>query len=174
MEKLFPKHFVGFVDGCYPKTGLTFSQACAIATRVNSSCEFDTASITYNLFRSAIKYDTITRILAPMVLTKEQIPEGSKDPSSVFLKKYAVEPEDKTEVMENMYNFSIATTIFGAMIQNQVCELSGRMNAMENSTKNAQELVKKLTLQYNRKRQGRITTDLIEIISGAESLAAES
>lgn len=173
MEKLYGKNYVGFVDGCYPKTGLTFSQASAIAARICASTKFDTATISYNIFRSAIKYDTVTRCLAPMLLTKENLPEGSKDNSSPLLKKYSVEPEDKTEVMENMYNFSIATTVFGAMLQNQVCELSGRMNAMEASSKNAGEMIVKLTLQYNRKRQGRITTELIEIISGAESLVSE-
>jgi F-type H+-transporting ATPase subunit gamma len=66
MEKMFSKQFVGFVDTCYPKTGLTFSQASAIATRICASAQFDTATITHNIFRVSTSF-VFKSVIRPLI-----------------------------------------------------------------------------------------------------------
>ena len=73
-------------------------------------------------------------------------------------------------MLADLYEYYLSTEIFYGMMQGQTSEQSSRMSAMENATKNAGELIDKLTLVYNRARQARITTELIEIISGASAL----
>ena len=74
------------------------------------------------------------------------------------------------EALENLYEFSVAGTVFWGMLEGGASEESSRMQAMENASKNAGEIIDKLTLKYNRARQAAITTELIEIISGAAAL----
>ena len=81
-----------------------------------------------------------------------------------------VEPEKDGETLQNIFEYTLATQIFHSLMENATSEQSSRMNAMENASKNATEMIGKLTLQYNRARQARITTELIEIISGASAL----
>lgn len=167
LGRLFPEQYVGGVDQCYPKGGVTFPIASGIGQRI-LAYDFDTASVTYNKFVSAVQYDTLTRQLVSLSMDND-VAEG-EDATPEHLRGYEVEPEDKDEALLNLYEYSIATTVFGCMLENAVSELSARMSAMENASKNAGEMIEKLTLQYNRARQSRITTELIEIISGAESL----
>ena len=72
--------------------------------------------------------------------------------------------------MENLYEFSVASTIYWGMLEGATSEESSRMSAMENASKNAGEIIETLQLKYNRARQAAITTELIEIISGAAAL----
>ena len=82
---------------------------------------------------------------------------------------YEFEPEED-EILSNLLPKNISTQIFKAMLENSASEQGSRMTAMDNATRNAGEMVDKLTIQYNRSRQAAITKELIEIISGAESL----
>ena len=82
---------------------------------------------------------------------------------------YEFEPE-KNEILEEMLPKNLSTQIFKAFLENGASEQGSRMTAMDNATRNAGELVDKLTIEYNRSRQAAITKELIEIISGAESL----
>jgi len=82
---------------------------------------------------------------------------------------YEFEP-DEDEILSNLLPKNISTQIFKAMLENSASEQGSRMSAMDNATRNAGEMVDKLTIQYNRSRQAAITKELIEIISGAESL----
>ncbi len=82
---------------------------------------------------------------------------------------YEYEP-DEDEILSNLLPKNISTQIFKAMLENSASEQGSRMTAMDNATRNAGELVDKLTIEYNRSRQASITKELIEIISGAESL----
>ena len=82
---------------------------------------------------------------------------------------YEFEPEED-EILSNLLPKNISTQIFKAMLENSASEQGSRMSAMDNATRNAGEMVDKLTIQYNRSRQAAITKELIEIISGAESL----
>ena len=82
---------------------------------------------------------------------------------------YEFEP-DEDEILNNLLPKNISTQIFKAMLENSASEQGSRMTAMDNATRNAGDLVEKLTINYNRSRQAAITKELIEIISGAESL----
>lgn len=84
--------------------------------------------------------------------------------------EYEFEPDTKSEVLQDMYEYTLATQMYHALMENATSEQSSRMNAMENASKNAGEMIDSLTLLYNRARQSRITTELIEIISGAAAL----
>lgn len=121
--------------------------------------EYDAIHLLYNEFRSAISYVPSIKSIAPML-----------DPNHAFLHPFEVEPENDPETLQNFYEFTMATQVFHSLLQNATSEQSSRMNAMENASKNAGEMIDKLTLQYNRARQARITTELIEIISGASAL----
>ncbi|MGZ3269223.1 MAG: F0F1 ATP synthase subunit gamma, partial [Croceibacterium sp.] len=83
----------------------------------------------------------------------------------------AVEYEpDEEEILAELLPRYLKTQIFGALLENQASEQGASMTAMDNATRNAGELIQKLTIQYNRSRQAAITTELIEIIAGAEAL----
>ena len=77
------------------------------------------------------------------------------------------------QVLDDMYELAIATTMFTSMLESAAAEQSSRMNAMENASKNGEDLIKELSIQYNRARQARITTELVEIISGASALESK-
>ncbi len=109
---------------------------------------------------SAIAYNTSIRSVSVAPSS------DSEDP----LLSYEVEPDNREEVMRDLAEFQLASALFHGMIENATSEESSRMAAMENATNNAQELIEGLTLTYNKARQARITTELIEIISGAASL----
>ncbi len=83
--------------------------------------------------------------------------------------EYEYEP-DENNILENLLPKNIATQIYTAFLENQASEQGSRMTAMDNATRNAGDLIAKLTINYNRTRQAVITKELIEIISGAESL----
>jgi len=136
----------------------TFEQASAIAAEFVNA-EYDAIHIFYNEFRSAISYVPSVKSITPLL-----------DPNNTFLYPYEVEPENDPDTLRNFYEYTLATQIYHSLLQNATSEQSSRMNAMENASKNAGEMIEKLTLQYNRARQARITTELIEIISGASAL----
>ena len=95
--------------------------------------------------------------------------EENKDISEKDNFNYEFEP-DEDEILNNLLPKNISTQIFKAMLENSASEQGSRMTAMDNATRNAGELVDKLSIEYNRSRQAAITKELIEIISGAESL----
>jgi F-type H+-transporting ATPase subunit gamma len=136
----------------------TFDLASAISKELLEG-EYDSVHIVYNEFKSAIQYIPSIKSITPMV-----------DPNDEFLHPYDVEPENDPETLTNFYEYTLATQLYHAMMENATSEQSSRMSAMENASKNAGEMIQKLTLQYNRARQARITTELIEIISGASAL----
>ncbi len=86
------------------------------------------------------------------------------------LSEYECEPESTEEVLQDLHEYTLASHIFHSLMEGATSEQSSRMNAMENASKNAGEMIDSLQLQYNRARQARITTELIEIISGASAL----
>jgi len=137
----------------------SFELACSITQEVTNSGEFDAIHVMYNNFKSAIAYTPSIKSIVPLV-----------DPAAPYLFDFEVEPEKDPETLQNFYEYTMATTLFHAMLDNATSEQSSRMSAMENASKNAGEMIGKLTLQYNRARQARITTELIEIISGASAL----
>jgi len=122
--------------------------------------EFDVCTIFYNKFKNVITQIPQAQQIIPL---NDEENENSSDES------YEFEP-DEDEILSNLLPKNISTQIFKAMLENSASEQGSRMSAMDNATRNAGEMVDKLTIEYNRSRQAAITKELIEIISGAESL----
>ena len=126
--------------------------------------EFDKCIIFYNNFKNVI-----TQIpQAQQIIPAEKIESNDKDKKEEKL-SYEFEP-DEDEILEDLLPKNISTQVFKALLENAASEQGSRMTAMDNATRNAGDLVDKLTINYNRSRQASITKELIEIISGAESL----
>ena len=123
--------------------------------------EFDVCTIFYNQFKNVITQIPQEQQIIPLKSTES---EGNSSEDN-----YEFEPEED-EILSNLLPKNISTQIFKAMLENSASEQGSRMSAMDNATRNAGEMVDKLTIQYNRSRQAAITKELIEIISGAESL----
>ena len=123
--------------------------------------EFDVCTIFYNQFKNVITQIPQEQQIIPLK-TSEKDENSSED-------NYEFEPEED-EILSNLLPKNISTQIFKAMLENSASEQGSRMSAMDNATRNAGEMVDKLTIEYNRSRQAAITKELIEIISGAESL----
>ena len=124
--------------------------------------EFDKCILFYNNFKNVI-----TQIPQAQQIIPAEI-NSSKDIEEKSL-NYEFEPEED-EILEELLPKNISTQIYKAFLENAASEQGSRMTAMDNATRNAGELVDKLTINYNRSRQASITKELIEIISGAESL----
>ena len=123
--------------------------------------EFDICTIFYNQFKNVITQIPQEQQIIP--LKASEIKESSSEDN------YEFEPEED-EILSNLLPKNISTQIFKAMLENSASEQGSRMSAMDSATRNAGEMVDKLTIEYNRSRQAAITKELIEIISGAESL----
>ena len=124
--------------------------------------EFDKCTLFFNNFKNVI-----TQVpQAQQIIPAEQGIFDSKDKNNL---SYEFEPEED-EILEDLLPKNISTQVFKAFLENAASEQGSRMTAMDNATRNAGDLVDKLTINYNRSRQASITKELIEIISGAESL----
>ena len=123
--------------------------------------EFDVCTIFYNQFKNVITQIPQAQQIIPLNFINSE-EDNSED-------SYEFEP-DEDEILSNLLPKNISTQIFKAMLENSASEQGSRMSAMDNATRNAGEMVDKLTIEYNRSRQAAITKELIEIISGAESL----
>ena len=122
--------------------------------------EFDICTIFYNQFKN---------VITQIPQAQQSIPLNTVDDENKSDETYEFEP-DEDEILNNLLPKNISTQIFKAMLENSASEQGARMSAMDNATRNAGEMVDKLTIEYNRSRQAAITKELIEIISGAESL----
>jgi F-type H+-transporting ATPase subunit gamma len=122
--------------------------------------EFDVAWLAYNKFKSAM-----TQIVTFLQLIPFAVPEGQAK-ADVF---YEYEP-DETEILEALLPRNLGVQVFRALLENSASEQGARMTAMDNATRNAGDMINKLTIFYNRSRQAYITKELIEIISGAEAV----
>ena len=131
----------------------------AVLARFNSE-EFDICTIFYNEFKSVISQIPTALQLIPAVF------ESSAESENLF---YEYEP-DESEILAELLPRAMATQIFTALLENGASEQGARMSAMDNATRNAGDMIDKLTIEYNRSRQAVITNELIEIISGAEAL----
>ena len=127
-----------------------------------SNNEFDKCILFYNNFKNVITQIPQAQQIIPA--DNKSIATDQKNLSS-----YEFEP-DEDEILEDLLPKNISTQIFKAFLENAASEQGSRMTAMDNATRNAGDLVDKLTINYNRSRQASITKELIEIISGAESL----
>lgn len=121
--------------------------------------------VAYNSFISAIAFDSKIRQLLPMQVSAEEV----EDIKSKYPYDFKYEP-GANEILDTLVPEVYLTTVYTCVLDAIASEHGSRMNAMENASKNCKEMVKKLTLKMNKLRQARITTELIEVVSGAESL----
>ncbi len=143
---------------------ISYKVASGISKQIISDfekMEFDSATLFYSQFQSVLVQTPTARQLIPASY------EESEDDDEKLT--YDYEPE-QVEILEELLPRSISTQIFSALLENAASEQGARMSAMDNATRNAGEMIDKLTIQYNRSRQAAITNELIEIISGAEAL----
>jgi F-type H+-transporting ATPase subunit gamma len=150
---------------------LSFDEARDIAERILvlfRADAFDTCTIIYNRFRSAITQIVTVQQLIPFPPPAEtEVGAVSAAVGGV----YEFEPSEE-EILGELLPQNLAVQIFTALLENAASEQGARMTAMDNATRNAGEMIDRLTMNYNRTRQAAITKELIEIISGAESLRA--
>ena len=147
------------------KKQITFTEAETIGNEIINlfkQNQFDKCILFYNNFKNVITQIPQAQQIIPA--EKNSSKEKEED-----LTSYEFEPEED-EILEDLLPKNISTQVFKAFLENAASEQGSRMTAMDNATRNAGELVDKLTINYNRSRQASITKELIEIISGAESL----
>ena len=144
-----------------------FAQASEVGDRVLQMFEeeaFDVCTLYYSEFQSVIsQIPTEQQIIPSMTASSDDEETAAPDVS------YEYEP-DEEEILADLLPRNIAVQIFRALLENGASEQGARMSAMDNATRNAGEMIDKLTLSFNRQRQAQITKELIEIISGAEAL----
>lgn len=136
----------------------SFTDASIVATELlNSGYEFDQGSVIYNRFRSVISYKTDNKPLFSTDTVANAESMGIYD-------------DIDADVLRNYQEFALVNILYLAMKESSTSEQSARMTAMDNASKNASDIIDKLTLTFNRTRQAVITKELIEIISGAAAL----
>ncbi len=165
LKKDFQQHIVEIVTG--NSTNPVYSDALSISSKIvdlYQKDEFGSCKIIFNKFVSAITQEVTLKSLIPIETNNEDV-SNNNQVSSV----YEYEPSEEV-ILEELLNKNIATQLFSAQMESTASELAARMTAMDNATRNAGDLIDRLTLQYNRTRQAFITKELIEIISGAEAL----
>jgi F-type H+-transporting ATPase subunit gamma len=161
-------------DGVWDDLGL--QQARRIARELLAPFlaeEVDSIQIIYNEFKSAMTQRVTKEVLLPLASTSEaQEAEAAHAQEEVHgVAEYIFEP-DRGSLLARLVPMYIEITILRALYESMASELGARMTAMDSATKNAQDMIDRLTLQYNRQRQAVITTELIEIVAGAEALQA--
>ena len=163
LKRDFGQYYVGHVDLTEVKR-LGYSNAQDIASDVLSrfdADEFDVATLFYAKFQNVVTQIPTALQIIPAAFEAE---EGA---SAATL--YDYEPSEEA-ILADLLPRGVATAIFSALLENAASEQGSRMSAMDNATRNAGDMIDKLTIQYNRSRQAVITNELIEIISGAEAL----
>jgi F-type H+-transporting ATPase subunit gamma len=165
LRRLYSKYIIDTVEFSGVKR-IGFANAEMIGRRVlelYGAGEFDVATIVYSKFKSVISQEPVAQRL---------IPAPVSDGTELAAKGGAVyeyEP-DEAEILEVLLPRNVSVQIFRALLENAASEQGARMSAMDSATRNAGDVIDRLTLRYNRTRQAMITKELIEIISGAEAL----
>jgi len=167
LKRLFAAQIIEVIELRAVKQ-LTFKDAERIAQRILSlfaDGQFDVATLFFSRFRSVI-----SQIPTALQIIPAQIPkEATSTQASLGGAVYEYEP-DEADILTDLLPLNIATQILRALLENAASEQGARMSAMDNATRNAGDMIGRLTLRYNRTRQAMITKELIEIISGAEAL----
>ena len=146
---------------------VSFADAQKVSARVMElfdAGEFDVATVIFNRFKSAM-----TQIVTVQQLIPPPPPPADAAPATVGGAIYEFEP-DEAEILADLLPRNLTVQIFRALLENAASFFGSQMTAMDNASRNAGEVIKKLTLQMNRSRQASITKELIEIISGAEAV----
>jgi F-type H+-transporting ATPase subunit gamma len=161
MKRDYGDFFVGHIDLSDVKR-VGYGDAAGIARNVLKrfdNGEFDVATIFYAQFQSVIAQKPTAQKIIPFEVDEDAQVDA----------QYDYEPSEES-ILADLLPRGVATAIFSALLENGASEQGARMSAMDNATRNAGEMIDKLTIEYNRSRQAVITNELIEIISGAEAL----
>jgi F-type H+-transporting ATPase subunit gamma len=148
---------------------LSFSEADTITTKVlelYEAGEFDVASVIYNKFKSAMTQIVTVQQVVPFAISGE---EAAADAGGELKAMYDFEP-DEEQILADLLPKNLSIQVYRALLESAASEQGARMTAMDSATRNAGDMINKLTLTYNRTRQAVITKELIEIISGAEAI----
>jgi F-type H+-transporting ATPase subunit gamma len=149
------------------KRRIEFADAEAIGQRIAamiSSAEIDGVTIIYNRFRSVM-----SQVVTEQQLVPAPIPEGAADTDALGGAAYDFEPDEET-ILSRLLPQNLAIQVYRALLESSAGFYASQMTAMDSATRNAGDMIKRLTLNYNRARQANITKELIEIISGAEAV----
>jgi len=165
LRRLYGDRIVENFDlSAYRQFTLTVAQPIAdVVTRLYEAGDVDVVTLFYSRFKSVVQQIPTALQLIPAVV------EGGAAPAQGASAVYEYEPSEE-EILETLLPRNITTQILAALYENQASFFGAQMGAMDNATRNAGELITALRLTYNRKRQAQITTELIEIIAGAEAL----
>lgn len=163
--------YVDTILGIGGKKGVKFSEATGVADTVSNmfeAGEFDVCTIVFNKFKSAMTQIVTRQQLIPFAADEDEgADEGANNEE--LSASYEFEPEE-SEILEVLLPKNLGVQIFQAMLESSASENGSRMTAMDSASRNAGDMIDRLTLTYNRSRQAAITSELIEIISGAEAL----
>lgn len=163
VNRAYPKLIVGQFDTTDTRQP-SFAQAQAIAQDILGRFEaeeFDVAHLFFSHFRSAMAQEPTEQQIIPVA-----IPADALEPTAAVID---YEPDEEA-ILADLLPRNINVQVFKALLENEACEQGASMTAMDNATRNAGDLISRLTIEYNRSRQAAITTELVEIISGAEAL----
>ncbi|MDX2074179.1 MAG: F0F1 ATP synthase subunit gamma [Alphaproteobacteria bacterium] len=131
--------------------------------------EFDVCAVVYSKFKSAISQEVTWQQLVPLSPAEWRGPVSSVPDPATSAGVYEYEPEEE-EILADLLPKNLGVQLYKALLENSASEQGARMTAMDNATRNAGDMIKRLNLKYNRTRQAAITKELIEIISGAEAV----
>jgi F-type H+-transporting ATPase subunit gamma len=165
IARLFPKQIVHQYDTSEIKQ-VSFADAQAIAADViqrYTTDGIDVVHLFYARFQSALVQEPVARQIIPVPMPEASAPAGAASAAIEY------EPEED-EILAALLPRNVGVQIFRALLENAASEEGSRMTAMDNATRNAGDMINRLSIQYNRTRQAAITTELVEIISGAEAL----
>jgi F-type H+-transporting ATPase subunit gamma len=164
LKRVYGRYIVDAVDFRGLKS-IAFANAQPVAAKIISmfaAGEFDVATLFFAEFKSVISQKPTAQQLIPAAVS------GGKA-AELGGAVYEAEP-DETEILSDLLPRNISIQVFRALLENAASEQGARMSAMDNATRNAGDMINKLSIKYNRQRQAQITKELIEIISGAEAL----
>ena len=167
IQRLYPKSIIAQHDTSEIKNP-SYADAQAIAKDIIDRYTIDgidVVHLAYALFRSTLVQEPVVEQIVPVAPRAEQV--EAKASASLAAVEY--EP-DEEEILADLLPRNIAVQIYRALLENQAGFYGSQMTAMDNATRNAGDMINRLTIQYNRSRQAAITTELVEIISGAEAL----
>jgi F-type H+-transporting ATPase subunit gamma len=167
IQRLYPKSIIAQHDTSEMKNP-SYAEAQAIAKDIIDryiTDGIDVVHLAYANFRSTLVQEPVIEQIIPVAGRFEA--EESKKPASLAAVEY--EP-DEEEILADLLPRNIAVQVYRALLENQAGFYGSQMTAMDNATRNAGDMINRLTIQYNRSRQAAITTELVEIISGAEAL----
>ena len=167
LRRLHGTKIVDVIEGV-GRRSVEFAEADAIAERVRTMFDegaFDVCTMVYARFKSAISNEVTVQQLVPAPLPAAEEGADSGGPAAVYI----YEPDEEA-ILEDLLPRNVSVQVYRALLENAASEHGARMAAMDNATRNAGDMIARLTLQYNRTRQAMITKELIEIISGAEAV----